>query len=410
MSDFKNIPTHSYESLAPIMAQLIDNTPKNDTFDVISLLGGHGIGKTQFPKDLGYALGIPVIAETMSGKEPTDIIGNPYNAKTPEGDNITKLAPPSWFNRFETCNEEEDIRSDEWCEALKKLFKDVPADRLPQRILVMDEYNRVPPDTFGPMMNMVLTGEHHGVKMKYRTLIVLCGNITTGQDDYNVNELDPAQKDRIREVLIKPTLKGWVRFAKKLVHPGLLTFVKSHQKEINAWSPDGKISLRTITRLGMRLKNMDDETFEKYGLDVISLFVPKTSSNKIFKEICSYNKSVSSEDILKNYDNIQDKVKAMVKKRDLAILESIVDNLPDIIKLVDKEEDDKNKKLIQENIVKFIHDIPGPLIYRFIKNVKPLATGSNKTAFEVVRQAARSPQLAKVIRKVTQTSAQVENV
>ena len=81
MSDVISVlPVFDFEFLTGIVADLIRNTLPNDTFDVIALMGPHGIGKSEWGANLSRALEIPFVVETMSGKEPTDIIGLPYES------------------------------------------------------------------------------------------------------------------------------------------------------------------------------------------------------------------------------------------------------------------------------------------------------------------------------------------
>ena len=399
-------PKFSFTELALVMGDLIANTWENETFDPIALEGPHGVGKSQFCCDFGRALGIPVVVETMSGKEPTDIIGNPYVVEK-DGQKVTVLAPPSWFDRIDDSNTEKDIASKGWLKKLTKTLSHVPNDRKPARILVLDEYNRVPPDTFGPMMNIVLTNEHHGQKMKHRTLIMLCGNINKhGGSDYNVQVLDPAQKSRIREAEISPTFDEWVDVIEDEVHPGVLAYAKANKTAINAFGKKGVIDPRTLTRLGRRLRDMDPDVLtSNRGKDVIAMFVPQQVVPIVHQEILAITNDVPLEKVIRTYaDNqrLQDKVQQMVTSRNVSTVNVVADKLVQALtEIATKEGTDKTlMDKVTQNVVLFLRHAPKATVFKVLRNMRE-SIKTSPLSLAVLQIVSKDTQFMQTVRKVS---------
>ena len=374
MSDVISVlPVFDFEFLTGIVADLIRNTLPNDTFDVIALMGPHGIGKSEWGANLSRALEIPFVVETMSGKEPTDIIGLPYES-VDNNERITKLAPPSWFHSIRDSNSSMDLIPTNAVKKMKDFLGLIPPDRKPARVLMLDEYNRGPPDTFGPMMNKILTQTHQGEKMRVRTLILLAGNINKNKtDEYNINQLDPAQRDRIREIEIKPTLEGWRQVVEDQVHPGIIRYVVNNKAMINAFSDKGVLSLRTLTRLGRRLKHMEPEVIRTKGTSIVSLFVPIHLSDAVSGEVLNSLNNVSVTDVLYRYSMVKERLVKNVSRSDTTITNTIAEQILELIQSYDsiissaKEElkTDNIETIIEtvsENLKDFMIDAPKPTV------------------------------------------------
>jgi len=392
------LPILSYLPLTQALADLVANTNPQESFDVIALMGAHGIGKSQWGKYLARSWDIPIIIETMSGKEPTDIIGNPYVDGKAQA---TVLAPPSWFDRMNTSINPEEPFSPQWLKKIRDILSQVPKERRPERILMMDEYNRVHPDTFGPMMNMVLTGEHHGKKMKSRTLIILAGNLNKNSgDSYNVNELDDAQSSRIREVEIQALFEEWEMVVEKDVHPGIVSFVKDNKDALNAFSKKGNLDLRTLTRLGKRLKNMQPQTIEKRGRILINLFVPTYQTSKLYQYVIAAAKQLSMNDIFTNYPSCQKKVQKMVLAKDVSLLRSLAAKL--VSELEEKDSlsiSAKEKTIISTNVFLFVKDLDKPSAYKSIRTFMEKAIDKG-LIYEVMCLMAKDEYFRNLIKSV----------
>jgi len=358
-------PSLSYLPLTQVLSDIISGTSPDETFDVIAVIGPHGTGKSEWPEYLATAMGIPAVVETMSGKEPTDIIGNPYN-KIVSGVQETALAPPSWFNSMKSSVRPISSLSDTWLEQIKKITDEIPDECRPERILFMDEYDRVHPDTFGPMMNIVLTNEHHGTRMTNRTLILLAGNGNSVDTmSYNVNELDPAQQSRVRPVRISPSIHEWEQVVTGSIHDGIISYVKENVALFNAFSQTGTFDLRTFTRLGKRLKNLSPSIVEERGAMVANMFVPTKVVASVMKHIKDAANGISVEDLLDDYQIIAPTIKELTKKNDSSTILHLAKRIVPTIK-------DRVKRHIHSpnapaNVTAFLKDSPRPVAFNIFK-------------------------------------------
>jgi hypothetical protein len=346
-------------------------------------------------------LKVPCVEETMSGKEPTDIIGYPYRV-TEDGQEVMKLAPPTWFNGFKSTNRDDDIISQSWLKEVETLLGDVPEDRKPQRVLIMDEYNRVPPDTFGPMMNRVLTQTHQGEKMIHRTLIILTGNQnTTADDNYNINILDPAQKDRVREVTVSPTLEEWVSVVKGDIHEGVLNYVRANLEHVNAFSQKGFLSLRTMTKLGRRLRNLPDDTIRDRGQTIINMFVPQGAGINIFQFVLETTGNINAMNIITMYEKISKDVRKLAAQKEIPQLTVLAEKvIPALVEygksiLHDPEWNEKTKKATS-NVLNFLLDAPAPIVVKILKDAGEVVMDKDKPIVTKLLTQVSSPSNKKI--------------
>lgn len=80
-------------------------------------------------------------------------------------------------------------------------------------VLNFDELNRAEPQTMKQCMNILLNGNITGYELPY--WVFICGTMNPGSADseFNVNELEPAQKDRILKINFETKFEDWADWA-----------------------------------------------------------------------------------------------------------------------------------------------------------------------------------------------------
>ena len=137
-----------------VMEFFITKYPRMPILEV----GHSGIAKTQLAKDAAKALGIPYVRLNATGMEPTDLTGLPKLV-----DNLTHWLPPAIMKPLESAK---------------------------SSLLLMDEINRVPPETRHVLMQALDEREIGELKLGDGCQIILTAN----PDDpgYQVDDLDRA--------------------------------------------------------------------------------------------------------------------------------------------------------------------------------------------------------------------------
>ena len=350
--------------LFQLFADIIRYTPLEKQYPTVFILGSTGIGKTTICRDMAKILDCPITFCNLAGQEAPDIVGLPT-----EKDGVVHFAKPWWFDHGEDMNDCFQGSRDKYIEKVKKIFKGIPKERSPQRILNLDEMNRIQPDSFGPAMNIILEGKHQEASMKLRTLIIAAGNLNTdeGDENYSVNEFDPAQRDRLLSVRLVPELKEWKSWAGDTVHPGIISWISKNKEYVKAFNSEkGLVSLRRLTQLGLTLKEAAETGFidnDTRCRMLISAWVPIQIADAIMLEVKNSADSLEVSDVLNDYDRIRSKVKAKVKKSQLDIIHQICDGIVDFL-----GDEDQHKNLDEEalgnNLMSFLKDIPRTSTYK----------------------------------------------
>lgn len=193
-----------------LLQKIIKKTPHNQA---IMIVGDSGVGKSQgvsqVLEEMGYAT-ILLYASTAS--DSSDIRGLPerqkvkfkYNGQEVE-QSITKFAIPEWWPKDDTIK---------WA-------------------LFLDEYNRLPKDVRNCLMNMLLNYELNGVKLPKDTIIISA--INPNSDDFDVYDLDIAEKRRFNFYTLDVNVDDWLDHAIKTKHNRyVISFISKYQQELTA--------------------------------------------------------------------------------------------------------------------------------------------------------------------------------
>ena len=144
------------------------------------LLWGHaGLGKSELCEQVANELNIPFVATNLSTLEAPDLQGLPLIK-----DNMTTYARPGLLPQGE------------------------------RGIWLLDEINRAPLEIRQALMQLLTTRTVNGHKLGESWLIVAAGNLSDDNQQYSVDELDPALEDRFAHYRLVPQMKTVVKYLK----------------------------------------------------------------------------------------------------------------------------------------------------------------------------------------------------
>lgn len=157
----------------------------------IMLRGTHGIGKTEWVKQLAGELGLNlVIWHASHAADAGDLTGLPYKYEIecidPEtGKNhiekVTRFAPPEW------------------------MLQEKPA------LVLLDEINRGMSIALNAIMQFTNDGTYDNIKLPKGSRIFACIN-PEADGKYDVSTLDPAQLSRFSVFDFNPTVEEWIEY------------------------------------------------------------------------------------------------------------------------------------------------------------------------------------------------------
>jgi hypothetical protein len=320
--------------------------------DPLLIEGVHGIGKSeevkQWAEENGYYLKILF----TSLIEETDLAGIPVPSKDGKS---TIWLEPEWVTEFR-----EQSANGKEC------------------VLFLDELNRANLQVQNAALELVLNREINGHKLP-----VTNGNesyviaaVNPADENYNVQEFDPALLDRFLSYEKKPDAEGWLQWAQlNDVHPIIRRFIAKKPAYIHTTSETEKVTPtpRSWTKLSDSIYAIEKSNIDNsYLYTVIKGKVGKSIGAEFLNFYNEYSNMISIDDIrdtaVKTYSKKQDfdktveAVKKLIKDQEPAILTDFANELyEDAIANEDTS--------IESNIacVSFLHAAPLELIASIIK-------------------------------------------
>ncbi len=165
----------------------------------VLLRGRHGIGKSQVVYQLAAAAGLPVVERRASQMTEGDLVGLP----SVEG-NRTSFNPPDWFKQA--------------CEEPVVLF--------------LDEVDRATLEVRQGIFELTDSRKLNGHNLHPDTLIFAAVNGGEHGENYQVNEMDPAELDRWSVWDIEPTVEDWLSWAKSNVDGLIWDFINQNHQHL----------------------------------------------------------------------------------------------------------------------------------------------------------------------------------
>jgi MoxR-like ATPase len=228
----------------------------------VLLRGRHGIGKSQVVYQLAAAASLPVVERRASQMTEGDLVGLP----SVEG-NRTTFNPPDWFKIA--------------CEEPVCLF--------------LDEVDRATLEVRQGIFELTDSRKLNGHNLHPDTIIFAAVNGGEHGENYQVNEMDPAELDRWSVWDIEPTVEDWLAWAKNNVDGLIWDFINQnrahleHNKDIE---PNKRYpSRRSWDRLDKVLAKADALEASPAMFNLAQSFV-------------GFEAAVALNDFAKNYERI----------------------------------------------------------------------------------------------------------
>ena len=228
----------------------------------VLLRGRHGIGKSQVVYQLAAAAGLPVVERRASQMTEGDLVGLP----SIEG-NRTSFNPPDWFKQA--------------CEEAVCLF--------------LDEVDRATLEVRQGIFELTDSRKLNGHVLHEDTIIFAAVNGGEHGENYQVNEMDPAELDRWSVWDIEPTVEDWLAWAKNNVDSLIWDFInqnRAHLEHNEDIEPNKRYpSRRSWDRLDKVLKQADALEASPMMFNLAQSFV-------------GFEAAVALNDYAKNYERV----------------------------------------------------------------------------------------------------------
>jgi len=228
----------------------------------VLLRGRHGIGKSQVVYQLAANMGLPVIERRASQMTEGDLVGLP----SIDG-NRTTFNPPDWFK--------------ESCEQAVVLF--------------LDEVDRATLEVRQGIFELTDSRKLNGHRLHPDTIIFAAINGGEHGEQYQVNEMDPAELDRWSVWDLEPTIEDWLAWGKDNVDGLIWDFInqnRAHLEHAGDIEPNKRYpSRRSWDRLDKVLKQADSLEASPAMFNLAQSFV-------------GFEAAVALNDYAKNYDRV----------------------------------------------------------------------------------------------------------
>ncbi len=165
----------------------------------VLLRGRHGIGKSQVVYQLAASMGLPVIERRASQLTEGDLVGLP----SVDG-NRTTFNPPDWYK--EACEE--------------------------PSVLFLDEVDRATLEVRQGIFELTDSRKLNGHYLHEDTIIFAAINGGEHGEQYQVNDMDPAELDRWSVWDIEPTVEDWLAWGKENVDSLVWDFVNNNREHL----------------------------------------------------------------------------------------------------------------------------------------------------------------------------------
>ena len=165
----------------------------------VLLRGRHGVGKSQVVYQLAANAGLPVVERRASQMTEGDLVGLP----SIDG-NRTTFNPPDWFKQV--------------CEEPVCLF--------------LDEVDRATLEVRQGIFELTDSRKLNGHHLHPDTIVFAAINGGDHGEQYQVNEMDPAELDRWSVWDIEPTVEDWLAWGKENVDSLIWDFINQNRSHL----------------------------------------------------------------------------------------------------------------------------------------------------------------------------------
>mgnify|MGYP001471424628 FL=1 len=229
----------------------------------VILRGRHGVGKSQVVYQIAKNMELPVVERRASQMTEGDLVGLP----SVDGDR-TSFNPPDWFKQA--------------CEEPVVLF--------------LDEVDRAVLEVRQGIFELTDSRKLNGHHLHPDTVVFAAVNGGEHGEQYQVNEMDPAELDRYSVWDIEPTVEDWLSWAKKNVDGVIWDFINQNHNHLehNGDYEPNKVypSRRSWDRLNQVLVGAG--LLEEAGPELFSLA----------GSFVGFEAAVAFNDFVKNYERV----------------------------------------------------------------------------------------------------------
>ena len=244
----------------------------------IMIRGRHGVGKSEVVYQIARNMGLPVVERRAAQMTEGDLLGMP-DAETIEvnGERASKFAPFEWF--LLACTE--------------------PV------LLFLDEVDRATQEVRQGIFELTDSRKLAGWTLHPDTVIVAAVNGGEHGDQYQVNEMDPAELDRWTVFDIEPSVEDWLTWGKDNVDGVIWDFInqnRGHLEHTGDYEPNKVYpSRRSWKRLNdcAVAGNLLEET-SPVLFNLSCGFVGFEAAVSFQDFVKNYERQVTVEDILDN--------------------------------------------------------------------------------------------------------------
>ena len=227
----------------------------------VILRGRHGVGKSQVVYQIAKNMELPVVERRASQMTEGDLVGLP----SIDGDR-TSFNPPDWF----------------------KVACEEPV------VLFLDEVDRAVQEVRQGIFELTDSRKLNGHHLHPETVVFAAVNGGEHGEQYQVNEMDPAELYRYSVWDIEPTVEDWLSWAKENVDQLVWDFInqnRDHLEHSGDYEPNKVYpSRRSWDRLNKVLEGAD--LLESPGPELFALSV----------SFVGFEAAVAFNDFAANYD------------------------------------------------------------------------------------------------------------
>ena len=171
----------------------------------ILLRGRHGVGKSEVVYQVAESMGLPVVERRASQMTEGDLLGMP----SPElievnGEQASVFRPFSWL--IQSCTE--------------------PV------VLFLDEVDRATTEVRQGIFELTDSRKIAGWTLHKDTIVVAAVNGGDHGDQYQVNEMDPAELDRYTVFDVEPSVEDWLEWGKDNVTGIVWDFINQNRNHL----------------------------------------------------------------------------------------------------------------------------------------------------------------------------------
>ncbi len=324
----------------------------------VILRGRHGVGKSQVVYQIAKNMGLPVVERRASQMTEGDLVGLP----SVDGDR-TSFNPPDWFKQS--------------CEQPVVLF--------------LDEVDRAVLEVRQGIFELTDSRKLNGHHLHPETVVFAAVNGGEHGEQYQVNEMDPAELDRYSVWDIEPTVEDWLSWAKDNVDSLVWDFInhnRSHLEHSGDYEPNKVYpSRRSWDRLNQVLKGAD--LLENPGPEMFALSA----------SFVGFEAAVAFNDYAKNYERVVSVEQLLNGERAEALEAFSLNEHCAMIEKIEAEEVCKAEFSEEhiENLANYFVSLPSEAAMKLWSVISQAGVQDNVVKFHGANDGAVGTHLSKIL-------------